>query len=713
MAPQRGRLDALMLGVVFFLGLLSCAEGRTSPDVSRNLRASSEDAGDTRGDNELQRMESLMRAQALTIQYQQKALAALEAQSERLKERQAVLKTEEVTVDKMLLSTISNVRHPLLLEDGDDDAAPHIKLSDVESLEDFMNYMKQHSYYAIAAFFTFVVLMVWVTIDVTVRNAREAAKMAGQPVPEKWRHCETRSRLGPTLHEDGYVDPVYKVWVNVYYPSCIWALAALGDPGFNGSWKLTDNEAYELLHTIESSDGFTADDDGNLDLKELLRYIEIEENRKHIRTLPAGVRGLLVDDQVKSAVKKFDKNKDGKLDRKEFLAFLDTLAVLHLEHLHKMALVGFRAYWGKGQKYPELHADKGESVKLRDDIKGACGAYLENTPNPIQVGRDPDMFLEGSQSHLFPDGWFSDYWYYLCNNHPLLGIVLCDPVHPLSSVERLMIELSTVILSFTSIYVKRRVEDGDVDSSLSFLEDPMYFRLCVQTLPGVIVWWLLFILFTTPGFGHADLATATKAQIRTKWIIRQTCACLGYLFLAGSLFYFAVEVVNLLSHTGGIFKARLMGYVINAGMSAFVYFCALAAWGAPVAPEDVSMASIGGIGDNIGLGQWRIEKQKYQAVMSAAYKKPPAVKKTQGVKIDHSGTPVEMRTHKVGDKSVGEAPMASPRHSQPSPGKVIDASKSPAASSSAAGPFSMDAYTRKETNLEGTPRTPHKSFMCC
>merc|ERR1719198_761310 len=140
-----------------------------------------------------------------------------------------------------------------------------------------------------------------------------------------------------------------------------------------------------------------------------------------------------------------------------------------------------------------------------------------------------------------------------------------------------------------------------------------------------------------------------------------------------------------------IFQSRLLGYVINASMSGGVYFCAIAAWGDPRPPQDAKLASVGGIGDLVGIGQWRIEKQKFQAVCVQAYKALPPPGQTPR------------------DELETQAGVSAPA---PPPGKVIDATPTPAA-----GPFSMHRFDRDLQAEGGVPigesKTKHKSFMCC
>eukprot|EP00929_Paragymnodinium_shiwhaense_P044919 TRINITY_DN23018_c0_g3_i1.p1 TRINITY_DN23018_c0_g3~~TRINITY_DN23018_c0_g3_i1.p1 ORF type:complete len:645 (-),score=128.40 TRINITY_DN23018_c0_g3_i1:537-2471(-) len=596
--PWRGlggrRSLCLTVALLCGSGLVTGASARSLTGARfKSLRAAGVESSSQHGDGaadvpdvKLDKMEFLMNSQLATIQYQQMALKALEAEQEKIEMKQAAMREQETKVDQLLMTVQSTKASSRLWR----------------VLGQETNFAWQAG-----ALILFLFLMGWVSLDIFLRNARSAARLAGEKTSQKVRDCETRSRLGPTLYLDKFADPP------VYQPACIWALAALGDPGFNGVYKLHEDLAMELLRKIEADDGIGHNDDGSLDLKELLNFTSNPKHTAYIESLPVGCHGLLVEDHVRAAFRVFDKDKSGTLEKGEWMKFLDTLAYYHLEYLHRMALIGFRGYWGRAQRYPSLHAGvvhRSEISLLREDLMGAASQTLTKPPGIVQIGRDRDVSEGDVSFFFFPRGWFSDLWYHTANNHPLLGIVLCDPMHPLSSVERLMIEVSTISLSYTSAYVRRAVQAGNPPFGLTFLSNNNYFRLCVVTLPGIVVWWVLFILFTTPHFGHVDLARATRAQVRNKWIIRQVCGCVGYALLATALFFFAFEVITLLDETRTIFEGRMLGYIISSLQTLFIYFNAIFAWGDPGVPEKWSMLSAGGIGDMIGFGQWRIEKRR-------------------------------------------------------------------------------------------------------
>ena len=59
-------------------------------------------------------------------------------------------------------------------------------------------------------------------------------------------------------------------------------------------------------------------------------------------------------------------------------------------------------------------------------------------------------------------GFLGDFWFVLCNSHPLLSIVLCHKDHPFSKKERLVVQFCTLSMSFfiSSLVNDDAGEDG-------------------------------------------------------------------------------------------------------------------------------------------------------------------------------------------------------------------------------------------------------------
>jgi len=429
------------------------------------------------------------------------------------------------------------------------------------------------------------------------------------------------SRLSPTLYEDPNVVPGQG---NVTYkPACIWAITSVGaTEGWDGTFKLDENQASKLLTLFESQnpDG----NNGSLELNEILQFIAKPENKPLLEDLPSSARGILVEQLIKQAFPDFDKNKDGSLDKAEWHGFLMSLADCNLSYMHSMALLTWRCFYGLGQPWNckdavHPHNTKGHGFRdtLIKDLTAAAGSRIDKSgtivpaPRQVQFGRDPDC-LPGKWT---PPGYWQDVYYCFANMHPFLGIFMCDTMHPLSSFERLMIELATLAGSFQSLHWKKQVAKGEPPLGITELNDPMVFSVLVVTLPGIVMWYILFLLFTTPYGGHKDLSRSTKEEIKRAYYLRTSCATLGYLAVAFvfSFYIYTVESDWTVSkgQTPMIIKARFNGYMINAIIPFLWYLNPFFAWG-KTDPFKTAF-DIGSIGDLIGMGQWRIEKQKFQA----------------------------------------------------------------------------------------------------
>jgi len=232
----------------------------------------------------------------------------------------------------------------------------------------------------------------------------------------------------------------------------------------------------------------------------------------------------------------------------------------------------------------------------------------EGQPLPtFQCGRDPDC----KDARLLPPGLFSDFMFYSANNHPLHGIFACDPENALSWIERVVVEVTTVGLTLFAVFFQEEwVQNGNPPKRFPQLGNPWVFSVVMVTLPGILIWWTLFLLFTCPWCGQIDRSRASASQIRVASYWSWAGACLGYaLFGLGIAAIILPRVAADLQECGGtIFYGRLRGYVITWMLMVFVYFNPFIAWGQPNPNGPMCF------GDYIGLGQWRIEKQRFQAL---------------------------------------------------------------------------------------------------
>lgn len=242
-----------------------------------------------------------------------------------------------------------------------------------------------------------------------------------------------------------------------------------------------------------------------------------------------------------------------------------------------------------------------------DYLQLLAGSGWENgapKKRPVfQIGRDPDGVF------FIPDGWASDLHYYLANNHPFYGIIACDPNHPLSRWERLAVELATVGCLVCAEHWRAVRQDLQYDHR---------FDTDLEiTIFGMIVWWVFFLLFTCPKLGTADKSdpNTTNADIHKAYLWSKAGQFAGSVLLVLCILYLAyVAYEKVFVHEQRFAQvsllrlvlSRLQSYVITVCLVVGIYFCPVAAWG----QTDIEGSFTPG--DYIGLGQWRMEKQRYQ-----------------------------------------------------------------------------------------------------
>eukprot|EP00928_Gymnodinium_smaydae_P044743 TRINITY_DN29861_c0_g1_i2.p1 TRINITY_DN29861_c0_g1~~TRINITY_DN29861_c0_g1_i2.p1 ORF type:complete len:455 (+),score=76.08 TRINITY_DN29861_c0_g1_i2:66-1430(+) len=401
--------------------------------------------------------------------------------------------------------------------------------------------------------------------------------------------------------------------------TCMLVIAALSEDGvnFNGRWTLSSSQKTRLLDHIESCSNQRVD--GKLSKSELLRYVENEENRRQLRKLPCAVHGLTSTAMVDEVFDLLDVDKSGQLDNTEWSAFLEMLSQHHYKYLLMKSFQGFRAFYGRGQTLQPTLEDTDAERREFLSCSSKSLSRIEAMPDidcfspeatvkipVVQFGRDPDC--EGSWP--LPPGLLEDLAYYSANNHPFHSIFCCDPENALSWLERCVMEVTTVALTlFSGFFHKEWVVEERPPGSFPALGYPYVFSVVMITLPGLLVWWTLFLLFTCPCGGQVNLSRATKEEERRAARWSYAGASIGYLLFAiglSALFLPSIGA-DFMQCYGIILLARVRGYVINWLLMVFIYFNPFLAWGQanPRGPPIV--------GDLIGLGQWRIEKQKYLA----------------------------------------------------------------------------------------------------
>jgi len=456
----------------------------------------------------------------------------------------------------------------------------------------------------------------------------------------------------PNLKEnDGTLD---------FAKACSLVAVALGDTDWWGRYRIDDDEADHLRKDVEAASKKKRNEaagceDGQVQLSELKDFAFDVANKEVLLKHASCLHGLMKEVFLNEVFKTFDVDNDKCLDAIEWKEFLDHLAAMNLEHLVAIGHVAFRAFFGRGQPW-DLHPENFSWNVIQGDLISAAGRFgqelkdaladdetvdqqisdgsapkqrsefwnMDNeifdsligsirgsllAPSGFQAGKDPDC----KSWHPFPPGWWQDVYYYSANNHPLHGIFMCDPIHPLSWIERVCMEIATWGFTMgTSLMHRRWVEENH--APLEFLSDEQTFSMLMVTIPGLIVWWTLFLLFTCKR-GQVNHAHSTQVQTKKAWWMRCVGASFAYFFcvagVAYTIYFFVEKVLNknqeVEPYLERLVIARLKSYLLFWFLIFFVYFNPLISWGTPDPNKPQT-----GIGDLIGLGQWRIEKQRFQ-----------------------------------------------------------------------------------------------------
>mmetsp|Transcript_3737 Transcript_3737/g.7413 ORF Transcript_3737/g.7413 Transcript_3737/m.7413 type:complete len:524 (+) Transcript_3737:63-1634(+) len=437
--------------------------------------------------------------------------------------------------------------------------------------------------------------------------------------------------------------------------TCALALSCLGedDPkDFSGRWSMTHAEKMELLDEIESvihpshrtSQGshfaWQADASGEAALPEYLKNSMLElgeiikfqkDHHQRIMQLPNAVHGICDPHLVAEAFKKYDLDQNDSLDVHEWSDFLNTLAIENLKSLLRDALIGFRAFFARGQLSLQDSDSKNYDVEqLRNTMMELANS---GKPSTIPLDRESTLYSRVSEEaplsgrraspphwqcswdgpHWLPVGWWPDLVYYSANNHPLHGIFACDNEHPLSWIERLVMEVASIGFSAATLALHDRwvIQHRGLDESMVILGNEFIFSLLVVTLPSIVMWWTLFLLFTCAKCHPNEAKVPEQEAVRARnW--RYVGAFFGYmLVILGIAGWFSLRYFSHIGsrmHRRRLLKGRLKAYFFATFMMVMVYFNPFVAWGQPVPGEPFLL------GDYIGLGQWRIEKQRFQAM---------------------------------------------------------------------------------------------------
>ncbi|KAK3280464.1 hypothetical protein CYMTET_11688, partial [Cymbomonas tetramitiformis] len=111
-------------------------------------------------------------------------------------------------------------------------------------------------------------------------------------------------------------------------------------------------------------------------------------------------------------------------------------------------------------------------------------------------------------------GWAEDYWYYVSNTHALLGVFLCDPLHPLDFIERFLLEVTCLgfTLAMTAahnngfekedvpFYIRPLLDEFDHSKKELHLHNtpPSVSLLLMVTIPVILIRKVLYYILACP-----------------------------------------------------------------------------------------------------------------------------------------------------------------------------------------------------------------------
>jgi hypothetical protein len=194
-------------------------------------------------------------------------------------------------------------------------------------------------------------------------------------------------------------------------------------------------------------------------------------------------------------------------------------------------------------------------------------------------------------------------------------------------------EISTLCYMYMSVYVlneSQHCPTGDdraptgINSAAEQLEwikthkNDFGFvtNLLYVTLPGMVLWYILSFLFTMP-CANVNEASDSPAEIHRGRIVRRVGAVTGHLITL--LGFAGLAMVMIYLQDSDHFKeslilvarGRIKGYLIAWILMVSVCFNPFAALG-NTDPDQSSYTVLDKLCDCVALGQWRIEKMRFQ-----------------------------------------------------------------------------------------------------
>jgi len=419
----------------------------------------------------------------------------------------------------------------------------------------------------------------------------------------------------------------------IMHASSTLALVCLGDPQFlkTGRWSLTQEERKALLHRMDHLTYERAGDeseetigDGTLSKEDFINFCADDDHRKWVlEELPSCAHGLACTALMSQAFEHFDSNHDKVLDEKEWDLFMDFVSQLRLRYLQQMALVTFRAYFGRGQGV--CHSGQTQSNVTKSDsncnVKDTVQEVRKSTTTRLKEGSHMENMFQYGVIVKDWKGWRSDLYYYSANVHPLHGIWACCHNNRLARSERFMMELSILCYCFWMAHERHRLIDEHTEYFLGvivrdipwWLENDRYFTWLCVTIPGMIIFYIQFFLFTTPYIGTVDESSANHSLIRRANMVTRIGDFLGNALVLGLITGAAIRLVLYndtfeLAETKIIYQTlfgRLSAYFAAWALMVGVYFNPFVALGS-TKPGTTSIV------DLLGIGQWSMEKSKVE-----------------------------------------------------------------------------------------------------
>eukprot|EP01065_Artemidia_motanka_P033107 TRINITY_DN40077_c0_g1_i1.p1 TRINITY_DN40077_c0_g1~~TRINITY_DN40077_c0_g1_i1.p1 ORF type:complete len:502 (+),score=133.11 TRINITY_DN40077_c0_g1_i1:65-1570(+) len=460
--------------------------------------------------------------------------------------------------------------------------------------------------------------------------------------------------LVPTLLKQPPADPSKEDSVR-FKPLCATILAATLAPEWDGRWALSQKEADSLFRLIDTSSprGRQGKDLGTLDLEDLTSFADDPRSRAKVTdTYPGSVHGIVNSTLVASAFEEFDVDGNKKLDKSEWGEFLERLKEHRIKYLQREAFLHDVLFFGRG-KHPWQHkvtrakADEDDDDRIDiqaaqdiarnlpgfEDAHSASGgkyAKLEGTSfgSGFQ-GLDPDLWDHDGHRQgccCFPPGYWGDFLYFSANNHPIHAIFSCDPNHRLNKSDRVILEFTTIFFAFFMTELRHEWVT-EQQAPLDFLTNPTLFGLCIVTVPSMVLFKVLTMLFTCP-CGNWDASTESPDVVSRKRNLSLIAALTGWLIILALTVFFVLHLVSLFQTIHAchhatvssadcdatltrydrnrltVFLSRLQAYAmfwLVAFCTTFNPFFAFGSWSDPKH-----------IGNMIGIGKWRLQKQVFK-----------------------------------------------------------------------------------------------------